>query len=363
MADATQISSSELSPYRGPRAYGHRLISHFNADAPFHLLIVLYTLISLILLSLTGASEQSTFTTYLDRWAILAVLALPSFVLILDSYWLFRRFRRRRRLAALRIFSPDRLGRLFSGVALLVSFMLFQGTFTSVKNSLSVWWSGFPYDRVQADIDAFLHFGVDPWRYLYAVARNETLLMVIDWNYGVLWFFVGFGALAFIAISPKTESIRGRFLLCFMLVWIVVGNVFAGLFMSAGPVYYGPVTGDVDRFAEQLAFLNAAVEGASSVAIYQNYLWELHQSGTAGFGSGISAFPSIHVALVTMIAMFAWEIDRRLGILAWAYVVVIQLSSVYLAWHYAIDGYASILIVVAIHLMVKRLPSHWFMPR
>jgi hypothetical protein len=60
-------------------------------------------------------------------------------------------------------------------------------------------------------------------------------------------------------------------------------------------------------------------------------------------GSGISAFPSMHLAIATLNAVFLWRFG---GILRWigiAFLVVTQLAAVHLAWHYAIDGYASML--------------------
>jgi membrane-associated phospholipid phosphatase len=47
------------------------------------------------------------------------------------------------------------------------------------------------------------------------------------------------------------------------------------------------------------------------------------------------------------------EYNRRLGLLAFGYAALITASSVYLAWHYAIDGYASIVLATAIFFVVK----------
>jgi membrane-associated phospholipid phosphatase len=43
------------------------------------------------------------------------------------------------------------------------------------------------------------------------------------------------------------------------------------------------------------------------------------------------------------------------GSVAFVYVALIALSSVYLGWHYAIDGYISIVLVVFSHFLVRRL--------
>jgi hypothetical protein len=140
-----------------------------------------------------------------------------------------------------------------------------------------------------------------------------------------------------------------------MLVWIVVGNVLAGAFLSAGPAYYGLVTGDTGRFADQLGFLRHGAAWSNSAVSYQDYLWQLYAAGLTGFGSGISAFPSVHVGLITMNALFIADYSRRLGLIAFAYVAFVAASSVFLAWHYAIDGYVAIAVTVALHVLLKRL--------
>ena len=233
--------------------------------------------------------------------------------------------------------------------------MIFQGTFTSVKNAMPVWQGGFRFDVVQADIDAFLHFGIDPWRWLYAVAKNDWVRVILEWNYSVFWVLLNFSTLFFVATSPKMASIRTRYLVCFMAVWIIIGNVLAALFLSAGPAFYGLVTGDTARFGEQLAFLAKGLGSSYSAVSYQNYLWSLNEAGRTGFASGISAFPSVHVALVTLNALFVREYDRYLGALAFLYVAFVAASSVYLAWHYAIDGYVAASVTLLIYVVARKL--------
>ena len=116
------------------------------------------------------------------------------------------------------------------------------------------------------------------------------------------------------------------------------------------------MTGDHTRFAELLAFLAQSPLDAS-VIVSQRYLWLIHENHLQGLGGGISAFPSVHVALVTMNALFVIERSRFWGILAFGYVAFVLASSVYLGWHYAIDGYASIVLVTAAHFGLRRFMS------
>jgi hypothetical protein len=89
-------------------------------------------------------------------------LPVPVLNLLLVYAIVIYRVDRRRALALRLAFSTERLACLAAGVALLLSMMLFQGTYTSLKNTLPHWQGGFPHDRLQADIDRWLHFGVDP---------------------------------------------------------------------------------------------------------------------------------------------------------------------------------------------------------
>ena len=324
-------------------------------DSALYLCIVIYTLAGLVFLNAIGAADLEAYSIYFGRWTFLNCLILPTFAILIDFLVIVRRFDSRRRLAARRIFSTSRLAYSFSGLCLLMALMIFQGTFTSVKNGMPIWQGGFPFDVAQANIDAFLHFGTDPWRWLYAVAENDLVRAVVEWNYNVFWFLLNFGALFFVATSPMAASVRTRYLACFMAVWIIVGNVLAALFLSAGPAFYGAVTGDAARFGEQLAFLAHGAVSRNSAVTYQQYLWSLHEARQAGFASGISAFPSVHVGLAMLNALFLREYDRRLGALAFLYVAFVAVSSVYLAWHYAIDGYVSAAVTLVVYAVARKM--------
>ena len=71
----------------------------------------------------------------------------------------------------------------------------------------------------------------------------------------------------------------------------------------------------------------------------QEMLWGDYQVRDVMVGSGISAMPSMHVAIATLFALVCWRVRRWLGIVMTIYAVIIMLGSVDLGWHYAVDGY------------------------
>ncbi|TGV96166.1 phosphatase PAP2 family protein, partial [Mesorhizobium sp. M2E.F.Ca.ET.154.01.1.1] len=79
----------------------------------------------------------------------------------------------------------------------------------------------------------------------------------------------------------------------------------------------------------------------------QDMLWGGYTGATSG-SIGISALPSMHVAMAGLFALYATRRSRLAGVLMWAFSGIIMIASVALGWHYALDGYAGALLSVAI---------------
>lgn len=321
-------------------------------DAWFYTAVAAYTGVCIVLLAAAGRFDLSSHSNYIGQWTYLFLWLMPAFAIGYEGIRIFVRFDRGRWRVCRKVFSPGRVAHLVAGMAMMMGLMVFQGSFTSIKNLFPVFHSGFPYDRLHADIDAWLHFNHAPWELLHGIFGSHTVLRVLEWNYNAFWFLICFGGLFFVVTAPGARAVRNRYLIMFMFVWAVCGNLLAGFFLSAGPVFYGEVTGDTQRFAGLEAFI-ATSEGFSSASEFQTYLWTLYERGMAGFGSGISAFPSVHVGLITMNALFFAERSRVFAVVGALYTLLILASSVFLGWHYAIDGYVSILVVTAAHFALR----------
>lgn len=343
------------------------LVKSLKSDLPLYGLTFAFFVAGMFYVMSTGHTVMGMLDNYIVKWTVNFGIFGPFFVFTIGAIHIAMRTRGRKRLAYRTMFWPRRIGRFVAGtIFLLTGGLLFTATFSSIKTSFP---NGrdFPFDTVHADIDKMLHFGTDPFHFLYGFAKHEWLLRIVEINYSVVWFILCYFALYFVMTSPRTDSIRLRFGLTWFGSWIIVGTAMAGQWLSAGPIYYGRVTGDVARFGEQNEFVTATSHLAGSASNLQEYLWFLHQTGQLGVGSGISAFPSMHVALITVIALFASEYSRRLGAVVWIYLAVIMFSSVYLGWHYAIDGYVSLITMTALYWALRKLMPvlprlRWYTP-
>ncbi|GIL02940.1 MAG: hypothetical protein BroJett030_28390 [Alphaproteobacteria bacterium] len=344
---------------RAGGGFAELLARELAADRALYLAIGAYCAATVALLAATGNAHLLAHGQYLESWPLVFAVAMPATVLAAEFWLVAMRGAVGRAWGDVGPARPDlsarRLARLAAGVVLMQAFGLFTGSFTSLKNALPAWRGGFGYDAPLADLDRWLHGGADPAAALAAIGIDGWLFALIEANYSQAWFVVVYGALFLVAISPAADRVRLRFAVAFMATWVVCGNLFAGAFMSAGPVYFAEVTGDSARFAPLMAYL-AGGDGTAT-ALYRGYLWQAYLLGEAGLGTGISAFPSVHVGAVFLIALFAAERGPLLGLVAGLYAGLVLFSSVLLGWHYAVDGYFSIVAVVLIWLTTRRLAA------
>jgi membrane-associated phospholipid phosphatase len=76
----------------------------------------------------------------------------------------------------------------------------------------------------------------------------------------------------------------------------------------------------------------------------QKTLLDWQQSGGSQLGRGISAMPSMHVSLAFLFFLMMRHVSPLAGRLFGVYFVIILIGSVHLGYHYAVDGYVSIII-------------------
>jgi hypothetical protein len=228
------------------------------------------------------------------------------------------------------------------GLLIYVLVALVAGNFRSAKLAL-IWTVPYTWDPLFASLDAALH-GQDPWRWFTWIYASPTSIWIIDALY-IGWITLQLAVTYTVGFWPASP-LRTQYLLTYTLLWIGLGVVAAGLLGSVGPCYYGDWTGDSARFGELMSSLNGHRLAATA---YQRMMWAAMESNGWVELSGVSAMPSLHVAIATLMALLAWQtgaaVMRIAGIAWW---LAIQVGSVVLGWHYAIDGYVSTLVTLGV---------------
>ena len=173
----------------------------------------------------------------------------------------------------------------------------------------------------QADFDLF--GGHEPWSILHVFNFSGS-----GFVYHPVWFILLiFGLLMAAAAEPSTK--RSAVLLSYFVLWTVVGPLIHSLLPAAGPIFY-------ERLGYGARY--AGIPSSPEVKQVADYLWDIYASKRFGAASGISAMPSMHVAMSTWTVIAFHQFARRflpIALIGW---VVITVLSIALGWHYATDG-------------------------
>lgn len=323
-------------------------------------LIALYWICGSIIGRLAGMPPANTITTYLPTFVVLVPMMAVA-LLILRAVIIMAIERPARPLSQLarefatRLATPRCVAR---ALPILAGMLVFGGTFTVMKASIP-FLAPYAWDEAFAQLDKSLHGGTAPWELLQPLLGEPVITNAINWAYN-LWFYF-FGLIwVWQSFSQRDERLRSRFFFALVLGWILLGNVAATLFSSAGPCFFGRVTGLPDPFLPLVDYLHQTNRIYPIWALTaQDMLWQNYSMRTVELGAGISAMPSMHVAMATLFALVCWRTKRWLGIVMTVYAVIIMIGSVHLAWHYAIDGYAGALGMLLIWWGMGRALERW----
>lgn len=230
--------------------------------------------------------------------------------------------------------------------------LIIVGGVTLVSCLFAGWRSSIPvvhpfaWDARLDALDVAIH-GTEPWRLTHAALRSPWsapwLPAVVEWAYSKGWFLANVALALVVALFPVGPRSQ-RVLVAYVLQYAVLGSLVATLVSSAGPVFYGRIVPGPNPYAALMPSLRTIfpTDERAGVFAYQALLWREYVGGNRGLTTGITAFPSIHVSSAVLMALAAGSYARWAGVVGWLLALATLFGSVALGWHYAVDGYASV---------------------
>jgi hypothetical protein len=338
------------------RVSGHTWQAYISAvrqDAAFYGFVAAYWLLVLLTATTFGVAHKFAPLTYAGMLAggLTAPLAVLLAGMCLWSLHLPAPAKGLRASLRRWAVAPETM----AGLLLFAAMLIFMGVFLSAKTMLTDIVPFFA-DPYLANLDFALH-GADPWHYALLLVP-AGLTRTLEALYFGVWALLLPASMLAALWMPKLRPVRSRYLWSMLIVWTLLGNVLAAALMSAGPVFFSKVAGD-PRFDTLVAFLT---QNSSGHGWPYFYLWKSHLSGNVDAGAAISAFPSMHLANATMFVLLAGHIHKGLKWAAIVYCAIVLFGSVFLGWHYAVDGYFAIAATIAIWKLVgialkRKLPE------
>lgn len=290
--------------------------------------------------------------------ARLYLLAIVAWVSV-DAGLHLARHRPAEPIAALhrRYAGPIAARRWAAGIPLLALCVLLMPFFSKMKSAIPLF-NEYTWDARFGAWDRAIFLGHDAWQVLQPLVGYPpvTAALAVLYHAWLLLLYLGCLYFAFGAID---RTIRRRFFLTYVLAWSVIGGGVATVFASVGPCFVGPLLGD-PSFDAQMAYLQAADAQLPVMTLpVQQMLLDWHLADTNGLGSGITAMPSMHVAIAFLFWIAARHVSPTAGRWLGAFFVAIWIGSVHLAYHYAVDGLVSV-VLIALLWRASALIFRWW---
>lgn len=228
-----------------------------------------------------------------------------------------------------------------------IVFLVTRGNdFFFIQKSLIPVLHPYALDPFFAEWDRILHFGHYPHEFIVPLVEKLHLTYVLDWVYAS-WLVVMTLAIGYNLFMDKVTHRRLCFLWSWLLSWIILGSFMAVAMSSVGPVFFHHFYPDLaNPYAGLLAHLNAMGDQAFMFSSHTRaLLMEWSESASPFTVNKLSAMPSMHVGIAWLLVLYARAMGgRKLLAAAILFFAAILIGSVYLGFHYAVDGYVSILV-------------------
>jgi hypothetical protein len=286
---------------------------------PAAIIVAVQYAFALLIEARVGYHYERTLLVYLDIGLRTATAGVMAYTLArFFGYAREKELRPTRRL----LLDLPRCSSFVLGTA-LVTMQMAVLTWTKIMLPIAEpFWAG----HLLAGFDHAL-FGTDPWR--IAASLFGWAEPLIDVAY-ISWLPIKFIILAMLLAAPESDR-KTRLVVSYFLI---VGFTAIGQYLlsSAGPLFY-------DRLSYSNRFAGLPLE--PWVKATSDYLWLHYQHRGTDVGAGISAMPSLHVAIALWFALAVRAYAPRFSFVGFTYYALIFVGSVLLGWHFFADGMAA----------------------
>lgn len=336
---------------RGFRGFPKLVLEACRADNVPLIIVGLFFVLCLPLLASKG----------INGFDPLSILLNTQFLLTCIAFWFAVSFLRK--LLKARPDSPVQFAREYAAenfgptiiarqLPVIIALCLYMPVFSAMKSSISLF-ADYSWDATFTRWDALLHFG-DVWRLIHPVVGKPVITLLLNMNYN-FWIVLIYAATLYFALRMRDPVLRQQFLISYFACWSLLGVVGAIGLASVGPAFFGPLLGN-GHFDPQMAYLAEANTHYRILSVeVQGKLVTQFREGSRELGAGITAMPSMHVCMAFLFVLVARHISRLAAVLFGIFFLLIMIGSVHLAYHYAVDGYVSIIATA----VIWRLAGWW----
>lgn len=256
-----------------------------------------------------------------------------------------------------RYFNPRARQTMAAGAPMLAIAIALLPFFSKMKAAIPLF-NTYSWDDAFIAWDRAIFLGHDAWEVMQPVIGYPIVTAFLALLYQ-LWFLLLYPGVLFFAFARIDHTVRRQFFLTYVLSWTLIGGLMATWLASVGPCFVGPLLGD-PRFDDQMAYLNAANEQVPVMTLaVQAMLLEWFSADANGLGSGITAMPSMHCAIAFLYWIAMRRLSKRWGAFFGVFFFITWVSSVHLAYHYAVDGLVSLVAVAVIWAASQRIIAAW----
>lgn len=197
------------------------------------------------------------------------------------------------------------------------------------------------WDPIFAHLDKILHFGKQPYEYITPLVDALHAEQVTIYSYG-LWFIMMFCVCGYALFCDRQPKRRMRFLWALMLIWIVGGCALAQMFSSVGPAFYHAFYPPPDIYHPLIEHLKTRYGDDTLMKLLDGKLLEWTKNGRYINPNGLAAFPSMHIAIASLCAVYMYAINKKIGLALFAFTALVYVDVIFLGIHYAVDCYAGL---------------------